>query len=297
MEILEQISKENHHVEAIRETLITAVKMPLFTNHSEFTNPDNFGIYRNTGGKPLGVVGNVYNPPNLNLLLDSIVLSVAECNSDLDISKLTYTELKDGAKVKFSIPIKDYQIKSPLKGDILKTTIDFFTGFDGLTANELNISSLRLVCTNGAKHWQKAISFKFKNTIGNLDKPALMCNEIIKAIANSDKYVENLNELVKIPVTLEQRNLFISKLTGYNVQEFKDLTTRKQNIINSIQNSIATEIETTGSTMFSLLQGITRYTTHELAGGRLEDVLFDNAAKLNQTAHQLVMVNREQFMN
>lgn len=42
-------------------------------------------------------------------------------------------------------------------------------------------------------------------------------------------------------------------------------------------------------TEFSVLQGITRYTTHDLCNGNIEGLLFDNAAKINQRAHELIL--------
>jgi hypothetical protein len=50
-------------------------------------------------------------------------------------------------------------------------------------------------------------------------------------------------------------------------------------------------MDNTGQTAFSLLQGITRYTTHNLAKGSEEVLMYDHAAKLNKIAHELVLAD------
>lgn len=47
--------------------------------------------------------------------------------------------------------------------------------------------------------------------------------------------------------------------------------------------------QNTGANLFSLYNGITRYTTHDLAGGNIEDILYSNANKLNVMAMDTAM--------
>ena len=48
-------------------------------------------------------------------------------------------------------------------------------------------------------------------------------------------------------------------------------------------------MQNTGANLFSLYNGITRYTTHDLAGGNIEDILYSNANKLNVMAMDTAM--------
>ena len=63
--------------------------------------------------------------------------------------------------------------------------------------------------------------------------------------------------------------------------------------MDAINNSVAIEMQNTGANLFSLLQGVTRYTTHEAANGSEEKLMFTSAAKTSDLAHQLIfdMVN------
>ena len=77
------------------------------------------------------------------------------------------------------------------------------------------------------------------------------------------------------------------KLTGYDVKAYKDLTTRKRNILDSINTAIGIEKANTGANMFSIVNGITRYTTHDLSKGSKESLYYDASAKMNVKALDL----------
>ena len=276
------------HIEALKTKVIKAKKIQLHSGLEGFESPDAFGVYRNNGGAPLGVVGKVYEPTDLELFLDAIHHSVLNSGIDLDITKLEYREYYGGSKVAFVLPYKTYEIESPMVGDTLATKLSFGTGFDGKTCANLNFSALRLWCANGAKGWQKDIELSLKNTTNNQAKILYFTNEIIKAIEGVDKYVGFLNNASKKSIKQSQIDEFLIALTGYNTKEKNELTTRKRNILDSINKAIVTEIQNTGASYFSLLQGITRYTSHDLAKGDEEALLFAHASKMSDKAHQLI---------
>jgi Domain of unknown function (DUF932) len=273
-------------IEAVRSNLIHAKKIQLHTGMEGFDSPESYGIYRNTGGAPLGVVGRVYEPPDLDLLLMAVEQSVEACGAGIDISGIEYAELKGGSKVRISIPGFKQEIKSPMVGDVFNTRLDFMTGFDGLTKTTLSFFALRLWCTNGASNWQKAIDLSFKNTPGNQGKWTMFCDEIFKVLAHTRDYALWLGAISKKTYTKAERDAFFTKLLGYNESEYKELTTRKRNILDKINAACAIEEQNTGSNLFGLVQGVTRYTSHELAGGNMDLLLTDNAAELNKLAHQ-----------
>lgn len=289
--ILDQLESGFANVNAIRSNMIQAKKVQLHPNIEGFDSPLSYGIYRHTGGAPLGTVGKDFQPMDLNLFVDTIEQSVSQCGNGLDLSKLSYKEYKGGAKVVFDLPLKSFKIDSPMKGDVLDTKLQFKTGFDGLTKVSLGFFALRLWCSNGAKSWQQDIGLSYKNTANNHAKTLLYCDEIFKTIAATEQYVNQLNGLAKRKVSKAEIDKFLTDLTGYNVAEYKDLTTRKRNILDKINQSIAIEMDNTGANQFSLLQGITRYTTHELAEGNEEILLFNEAAKMSDTAHKLLILN------
>jgi hypothetical protein len=268
--------------------VLQAKKIQLHSGIDGFDSPEAFGIYKHTGGKPLGVVGSQFEPMNLQLFLDAIQHSVLNSGIDLDLTKLTYNEYYGGSKIAFRLPYKKYEIKTPMVGDTLETSLEFRTGFDGKTKMSLGFYSLRLWCANGAKNWKKDVDLAMKNTQGNVSKIAYFTSEIVKAAAMTESHVELLNNAALKSIRQADIDKFMTDLTGYDVKEYNDLTTRKRNILDAINQSVAIEMQNTGNNLFSLLQGVTRYTTHNLAEGDIESILYARANDLNTKAHELV---------
>jgi hypothetical protein len=286
MSILDSISNEFKNIDAIRQRLIQPKKIQLHSGIDGFNSPDAYGIYRHTGGEALGVVGKQYEPADLDLFLTGIVESAIA--TGLDLSKLTYNEYCGGSKIIFDIPLQDFDIPSPMVGDTLATKLQFKTGFDGLTKVSLGFYAYRLWCANGAKSWKKDIGLSYKNTANNHAKTMAYSHEILKAIANVNEYQNSLKTLIETPVTNAQAEAFYLKLTGTSLQDAKEISTRRRNIMDAINNSVAIEMQNTGANLFSLLQGATRYTTHEAANGSEEKLMFASAAKTSDLAHQLI---------
>lgn len=276
------------HISKLKTQVLKAKKIQLHTGLDGFNSPEAYGIYKNTGGNALGVVGAQFEPMNLELLLDCIEQSVISSNLNLDLSKLTYHEYYGGSKVEFKLPFRQFQIQSPMVGDILETAFSFRTGFDGKTKISLGFMTLRLWCTNGAKNWKRDVDLSLKNTLNNQSKVLYFTNEIITASEQVESHVQLLNEAVKKPIVQADIDKFLTDLTGYDVKSYNELTTRRRNILDAINQSVAIEMQNTGANLFSLLQGVTRYTSHSLGKGNAEALLFEKGAELNQTAHSLV---------
>lgn len=288
MNYLETLETQANHIEKLKTQVLQAKKIQLHTGLDGFNSPEAFGVYKHTGGKPLGVVGSQFEPMNLQLFLDAIEHSVLNSGIDLDLTKLTYNEYYGGSKIAFRLPFKKYEIASPMVGDVLETALEFRTGFDGKTKMSLGFYSFRMWCANGAKNWRKDVDLAMKNTQGNVSKIAYFTNEIVKAAMMTESHVEMLNTAVKKPILQADINKFMTELTGYNVAEYNDLTSRKRNILDSINQAVAIEMQNTGANLFSLLQGVTRYTTHNIAKGDIESILYARSNDLNTKAHELV---------
>jgi len=286
--LLETLETQNNHIETLKTQVLKAKKIQLHTGLEGFNSPKAYGIYKNTGGSALGVVGDVFEPTNLELFLDAIHTSVLSSPIDLDINKLEYKEYFNGEKISFRIPLKKHEIKSPMKGDTLETSIEFRTGFDGKTKMSLGFYSLRVWCSNGAKNWQKDVDLSMKNTLNNQSKMLTFTNEILKVSYMTENYVEMLNNAALKQISQSDIDRFLIEVTGYDVKDYNNLTTRKRNILDSINGSVAIEMQNTGSTLFSLLQGVTRYTTHDVAENDEAKILFSRANDLNIKAHQFV---------
>lgn len=273
-------------IEKIKEKLLKAVKIPLETGLTGFESPGSYGIYRDTGGNCLGVVGETYQPIDLNIYLNSIVKSLSHFSTKYDLEKLNYNEYRGGRKISLDIETKEFEVKSPLVGDTFKTMLSFQTGFDGLTKSSITFKVLRLVCTNGAKSWKNDLDLSYKNTFGNQGKIIGLVDEIVQIEHNIEEYQSELSRIAQIKFSKSQVNEFYTKLLGYSEAEYVDLPKISQNRFDKIQESVAIEEKDLGMTPYTLLQGITRY---NMTREDSDSYLYGAGEKMNKLAHQLLL--------
>lgn len=293
MNLLETITSGKNglaNIEKIEAQLFNVVKVPLVSNLVGFENPTAFGIYKENGGQPLGVVGNDYSPQQLKNLFPLFIDGMRE-NQDFDGSKLTFHEMKDGKKVRFSVPVAKVGFKN-LRGQFDESivTLNFQTGFDGLTKTSLYLSTFRMICSNGMKASVTEFQASFKNVKGNQGKAVSLVADINRQLTN----VETLNEMYlamnKVEVNQAIIDKYIESVTGYNLKEKADFSTRKLNILNDINKSIDLEFSRTGATAFGLFNGITHYTNHVASGHTNPDFIYtENGAKMNDKALKLAL--------
>jgi hypothetical protein len=289
MEILNLISSGNANIESIKGKLFDVVKVPLITGLEGFNNPDSFGVYRATGGDALGSVGKDFTPTQPKLLFDEFENCLYQ--TDCDFNDVSYLELKGGKKIVFEAPIKTIGFTN-LKGeeDEMIVKINLATGFDGLTKTSLFISCFRMVCTNGMKAWRTEFAVSFKNTKGNVGKASSLCNDIAKATDSINDFEAYIRQLNRVSVNQAKVEEFLTKTLGYSDNLKEELGTRKQNILNLVQESIDLEFSRTGATLWGLVNGITHYTNHVAkTEDRNDYLLVGGGLKLNDLAQKVAL--------
>lgn len=287
MDILKEIETESSKIEQLRDRLPIIEKIPLTVGLEGYQSPNTYGIYKKGGGNCLGVSKESYKPADLRLFLDTIVNSCLETDLNLNLDEIEYKEYKGGKKVSFRIPLKEFEIETPMKGDILKTSLLFTTGFDVQTKSSLSFSSYRVWCSNGRAAWDNQMGLSFKNTKNSNGKYLLFTEEIIKTAHSVDNYAKYLENLAKKPITQKQLDEFYLRVTGTNQHEYEKAHGVVKKNFDAVQNAVMIESQNTGMNLFSLSQAITRHATHNLAEVE-EDVYYGNAARFIQNAETIL---------
>ena len=285
--ILDDYSKSHPNIEKIRNDIFVAKKIKLHPNIQGFNSPGSFGVYKSNGGDALGVVGKSYNPANMELILAGFLKALEV--TELDINKVKYNEFLGGRKVSLSIPLPTKKLeRSPMKGDIVERKVQVVTGFDGKTSSQTVASILRCWCDNGSTTWESASSLKYKNTKGNDIKILSMAASIEHSVKSSNFELQTLDNMFDVELTTDMKNAFIKKVTGYDMKEYNEMKTGRRNILDAINQSIGIELSNTGNNLFGLYNGITRYTTHNMAKGDLDKMFFSNTiTKYNTNAMKM----------
>ena len=153
-------------IASIESKLFNVVEHQLIpnTNDGSFENPTVRGLYKHTGGKPLGVVGANFNATQPKVLFDAYVDCIGEIR-DLDINQLDYQETKEGSKIRFRLKVANYGFKNGSgRRDDLDTYITLTSGYDGLTKTSLAVESYRLICSE----IESSIALEISRSGGNL---------------------------------------------------------------------------------------------------------------------------------
>lgn len=297
--ILDSVLTENTNIENIRQRLFTVydVQVPApvkylrslgLSKETEVSEPDTKIIY-NSNGQFLGHVGRIYESIQPSAFLDSVTGTIEGCDSNLDLSKLEYRELKDGKVIEFRLPTVLVAFKNSRgKQDETELFLNFYTGFGGVSRSEIGLYSKRLICTNGMRIIQSETELNVKHTTKMNAKVLLYCEELSKVIAKVQDTSRVWQAMDSKQVNEATTERFARMIAGLKPEETKEnISTKKRNIFDKVNEAIAQEFQRTGTTVWGLLQGATNYTNHFASGHESEEyVLVDTGAKVNQLAQR-----------
>ena len=273
------------------KNLFKVTKLQLHTGMENFASPSAFAIFKTTGGQALGVVGKDFTPTQPQFLYDQF----AECISarELDPSKISFQELHGGKKIIIKSQVKEFTMKNAVKkNDALSFEACLTTGYDGKTQTSMFINVERLICTNGMKALNTEFQVKFKNVRGNIGKANMLCNDLTTAINSIEELQAQYTRLAARKITKKEHEDFIFKVTGMKLSDYAQLTARKQRILDSINESVAIEMKSAGSTAWALMNGITHFTNHVASprNGNTTDFLYvDSGLFLNNKAQRFAL--------
>lgn len=294
MSYLENLENEFNNIDNVANKVFNVNKVQLKATESNLDLPNAYGIYKETGGRCLGVVGKDFVPTQPKIILDMLTESLYQNNIG-DVTKLTFKELKGGSKILFSMPLKQISFKN-IRGldDVSDLVLNFQTGFDGTTKNTMFLSMYRLVCTNGMKVMSTEFSTSFKNTSNNQGKLISLTPDILRTVGEVDNLKDILKRMNQVQVNQAQVDDYLTRVTGYTKE--KELSTKAKNILDNLIESIEREFKDSGSNVWGLLNGVTRYTNHvqqNRSNDKLSHLFVDGGAKLNAKAEKeaILMLN------
>lgn len=294
--ILGSVSNEQNHIAQIEANLFQVEKVQLCPNLEGFVKPDIYGVYKSNGGQPLGVMGKDFVPMQPKEFLDNIIQTVHECGANLDLSTLKFEEFQGGSMIEFRVKMHPISFKNN-KGikDVTNMELTFSTSYNGKKSSRITLYTERLVCLNGMTALKIEGELRGKNTIGGKAKILSYCQEVADIINGAEGFKQKMIELDKVKPTKEEIEQFKLKLLGFNRETLLSsdkVETKKFNILEKIEESIAMEFERTGETAFGLLQGVTYYTNHVANSSKTisdaEYIRFYQGAKLNDKAQELL---------
>ena len=291
--VLENLGNEFENIEKIKSQLFEVIDLkvpaPKHNDGIEFDDPKTQLIYTNDG-RYLGTTGEQYQSIQPITFLNSIINSVDACSLYLDLGKLNYSESKNGAVIDFKVPTDVITFRNRLGNEEeIPTFINLSTGFGGKQRTEIGLYTKRLICSNGLRIIESEVELKAKHTANMNHKALIFCDELYKVVAKVQDTKQFWQAADNVEVNSNMVESFARKIAGIKEREkFADLSSRKKNIFEDVNQAIAIEFARTGTTAYGLLQGATYYTNHLASGSGAEYVEYASGRKTNDLAQKLV---------
>jgi hypothetical protein len=298
-DVLGNANDASANLSRIEERLYKVIDFPVPTpegwKQSEsgvvYDDPKTKVVYTEDG-RYLGTTGDQYESIQPRDFYDAVINNVRDCGMELDLSKLEFNVIADGRIVEFRLPTNIISFKNAVgKQDETKMFLNFWTGYGGSARTEIGLYSKRFICTNGMRIIQSDVDLKVKHTVNMNVKALTFAKEIIKVASEVERTSERWEEMNSVQVNTATVEEFTKNLAKFKKGEkYADVSTRKKNIYDQINEAVAIEFGDTGSTVWGLLNGATRYTNHMASGSDKADYVLTRAgAKTNDLAQKLAL--------
>jgi hypothetical protein len=286
--ILKSVSDAQENIKAIEKQMFTVELQPLIVADPIFQVIDTFGIFKSEGGFQLGVIGKRFAPTQPMQVFEAFCDAIRDYG--LAPEKLKFIEINGGSKVRFSIPIQTVSFKN-IRGvmDTTEVILNLQIGFDGKTKSSMFLTTLRLVCTNGAKKVFTEFETSFKNVKGNLGKIVGMTDDVIKCASQITALEQLYLAMNKAEVNDEVKELYLKRVFDFELSKYGDYSKQRQNNIDLIMKSVDLEIGRTGQTLFGLYNGVTHYTNHIMKTDNPDNVYSGTGLNWNTKAEKAVL--------
>jgi hypothetical protein len=227
---------------------------PIYSNNTVLAN--HKAIYRNDNNRLLNVVKKSYTPTTNKRFLE-----VVDCMQEITQFPIKdFAEFEGGRKVLAflectePIYIAGFEFKDYM---IIGNSHDSSTGFF------IGNSSMMIRCSNRfSKIFRQLQIHHTKNHDVRIDE---ILRQFETYNTQRQALFSNMERMQRVEIDEAIKTALVEKLVKMNYEEklgIDEVSTRKQNLIRQINDSILTECNELGDTAFGLLQGITNYTTH-----------------------------------
>jgi hypothetical protein len=285
---LTNIAKANENVANIENQLFDVEMKPLIVADTNFSVVDWYGVFKSTGGNQLGIVGNRFLPTQPRAVFQAFCDAILDYG--LDTAKMRYTEVKGGEVVRFSIDLEPISyINLRKQEDTTIPTLNLQIGLNGKVTTSMFLSTLRLICTNGAKKSFTEFATSFKNVKGNQGKIVGMFDDVVRCMEEVTDVKELYARMNKVTINQDVVNTYLKRVADIDMAKYNEYAKQKQNSIDAMNKSIELEISRTGANLFGLYNGLTHYANHEINTKDKDSVFSGVGSKLIARAEKVML--------
>ena len=241
-----------------------------------------YGIVREDTGEVFTTVSEAYEPTQNHIIIETMQ-EIAQDN-ELDIVKAI--PLNGGRKV--VVQMKRPDNINVIGGETTEEYIYAINGHDGTTSLKFGFMNKVIFCQNQFA-WLSGNAFSgYRHTKSIQNK--------VKELPNIINFTDQYDKIADLKDFAEQSASpsLVYDLVHYlantdKLEEGKEMSSRKHNIINDMSTCINAEMSRISHTKWGVFNGITKYTTHQKSApmrqnGKQESILTGSCGKMNEKA-------------
>ena len=263
-------------------------KLPLLSEDGRRTN--EYGLFNEDAH--LGTVKKNYTLIQNKEIINIVEQAVNLIDSPVDFSKTKTLIANSGGTAMLQLQLPDDVIESSRfsRGkDSIGRQLTIMNSFDGKSAIAFGTVNTVASCTNQFRYLYNHINTKFRHTKSlhqNIKNAAIIMTNIINTDLRLMKVFNQLND-IKIDSDIINNVLYDSLAIDRNYAteievKGKELSTRAENKIYDMRNSMQRELNSKGSSLWGLFNGVTYYYNHVEKKGLLDSTAYKNTnAALN----------------
>ena len=274
----------------------TIEKAPLMALNSQgtYVQTEYFGLINSKTNEVINTVKEGYTVSQNEEVVELVLRGIEPFGNEVSVTK--GGSLNGGRRVFLQLAING---DGKVGHDTIKKYITIIDSNDGSTGLSVGIGDLTMSCQNQFFKFYKSGQSKFRHT-ASLERRIKEIPFLIEtALSESLKQIEIYNRFASTPVTRDLAHKMVKHLLGFDkvytsVNDLSEKSTRSINKMDDLYNSIESEMNSKGNTLWGLHSGITHYTTHELSAprrdnGKVEILLQGNGYNMNQASLQFAL--------
>lgn len=243
----------------------------------------NIAIVRNDNNRILGVHKSGYQAIQNSEVLD--ILFKLSNQSGLQLHK--GGEMKQGELIYFQLKSNDMYLGT----DKIVGSITGINSHNGSTCIGFGNTNTTISCMNTLYMAYKELSHKIKHTANMQIKIDILLHQLDRVLENEKTIFAKIKRLNEIQMDAKTKDLVVKAVLGLGKNDRLtdgDFSTRKQNILNDLERNILHQTKEKGETLWGLLSGITRYSTHDIKGSKVENKILGAYGKKDQLVFDML---------
>ena len=242
----------------------TISKLPLIASNEEGDQmiTPYYGLFNSKTRECINTCKEGYTISQNSDVIEMVLTGMQKFGDELTVSKAG--SINGGRRVFVQLEVKGLK---KIGKDTMKQFVTVIDSNDGSTGLSVGIGDFQMHCQNQFFKFYKQGNSRFRHTATITQKIQEIPSLIETALNENLRQVRTYERFLSTELTKNLADKMVKEVLGYDrvytsLEKFAKMTSRSTEMMDLLYNDIKTEVDFSGENLFSIFQGVTRYTTH-----------------------------------